>query len=460
MRTNTVFLDEVKGNKISAYLETKQNVNNAATFYYISNVFKPSNCSTFSLRFVERCFPMVVESNEFLELDFKSVGKILSSSELNIDSELQVFNAADEWLCHNITGRSKYAKYLLLKIRISLLSIPALNYIIRNESCFATSDECVKIMNEVLVNKTKGHRSNKVSSITRYCNQSNFNIIVCGGVNVGRYTSKVVSDVFSIKANNLLNINALPDMKQRRRLHRSVSIKGDLYVFGGRDGNENGIMSVEKYSPATNAWEHVADMFDEQMYDHFCACSFMDNVYVLGEYGCMQFITKNNTWKKIASMQRVRRDASCTSFEGRIVVCGGATGIAYINRVIWNIVEVYDHIADSWTYMPNMIERRWQHRTVAIKNKLFVIGGSLATECEIYDSTCNKFVVLSSPPVFFRKRFQYPYDVISIGSELIVFGQKEEILVYDDINFEWTEKPCAAMYYTTTFYCCVKLPQF
>ena len=34
-------------------------------------------------------------------------------------------------------------------------AVPALNYVIREKSCFAESDECVNIMKEVLANKTK-----------------------------------------------------------------------------------------------------------------------------------------------------------------------------------------------------------------------------------------------------------------------------------------------------------------
>ena len=56
---------------------------------------------------------MIADTVNFLELDFIIIKKILSSSGLNIDSELQVFNAADSWLCHDITERRKYAKELL-----------------------------------------------------------------------------------------------------------------------------------------------------------------------------------------------------------------------------------------------------------------------------------------------------------------------------------------------------------
>ena len=82
------------------------------------------------LRYTERCFPIVIETKNFFHLDFNLVVKILASSELNIHSEVEVLNAAINWLKHNIEERNKYAKQLLLKVRLPLLSEHALKYVL------------------------------------------------------------------------------------------------------------------------------------------------------------------------------------------------------------------------------------------------------------------------------------------------------------------------------------------
>ena len=109
---------------------SKVDVNNCLVFYYLSNVFKHSLIGKALAGLVQSCFPMVAENNNFLELDFISLRKILSSDQLNIDTELQVFNAADSWLCHDITERSKHAKDILSKVRFPLLSVAALKQIL------------------------------------------------------------------------------------------------------------------------------------------------------------------------------------------------------------------------------------------------------------------------------------------------------------------------------------------
>ena len=95
MKTSKILLDEVKETKTCSFMKTKNN-KDSVVYFYISNIFKLSKLLEDSLSAIERCFSMIVESNNFLELDFISIKKIFSSSGLNIDSELQVFNAADK----------------------------------------------------------------------------------------------------------------------------------------------------------------------------------------------------------------------------------------------------------------------------------------------------------------------------------------------------------------------------
>ena len=68
-------------------------------------------------------------------------------------------------------------------------------------------------------------------------------------------------------------------MKEGREYFGLVSLKGDAYVFGG-SYNFNQVMSVEKYSAKTNSWETITEMCDDCY--SFCACSFMENVYIIG----------------------------------------------------------------------------------------------------------------------------------------------------------------------------------
>ena len=202
------------------------------------------------------------------------------------------------------------------------------------------------------------------------------------------------------------------------------------------------ITSVDKYSPSTNTWSEVDDMFDQRT--HYCVCAFMDKIFVIGGFydegvvhnvtnSCLQFDTKHDTLIEVSGMNEVRFDTACAVFEGNIVVAGGLNiGYNKLRRV-----ESYDVIANEWSPMPNMIKCRTSHQLVVVKNKLFVIG-NVNKGCEVYEKTFKKFVQLKSPLIngFFLR-------VIAIGSKIIVFGHyKTSAICYDVDTNEWSREPC------------------
>ena len=91
---------------------------------------------------------MVYATRMFLELNFSFIKKILASSELHIDSELEVLKALEMWIDFNINGRKQFAKDLLLKVRLNLLSDYALKFILEKTSLFKANNGCVALVNE------------------------------------------------------------------------------------------------------------------------------------------------------------------------------------------------------------------------------------------------------------------------------------------------------------------------
>ena len=100
-------------------------------------------------------------------------------------------------------------------------------------------------------------------------------------------------------------------------------------------------------------------------------------------------------------MSDERTNPASSVFEGRVVVSGGSNS----DEIILNTVEAFDHVGDTWEKMPNMINGRFGHKSIAVKNKLFVVGGIDTNDCEVFDSTTNKFTVLKQPILASRYDF-------------------------------------------------------
>ena len=164
----------------------------------------------------------------------------------------------------------------------------------------------------------------------------------------------------------------------------------------------------------------------------------------MGRYtaSCVVFCTKMLEWKEIPEMSQPIRNSACSVFEGRIVVSGGFN----INDSL-KIVEAYDHVGDTWSSMPNMIENRFGHKSVAVKNKLFIVGGINTVSFEVYDSNTEKFSLLKEPQLGIRKVLYEPMEALTVGRKIFVFKvfmYKTSVLIYDLDKNEWSEKTCEA----------------
>ena len=233
----------------------------------------------------------------------------------------------------NSEERIKYAKQLLEKVRLPLLSEHALKYVLNKVSLLSKNNDCVNIIETALVNKNYFQYNSAVYYTTRYCNQTKFKLLICGGFD--ERLDKFVSEVKQFDGDDVNNLKNLTRMNSERYDFQAVCLKGEVYVFGGINNAKHYVKCVEKYSPTHNNWMVVTELFDNRHY--FCACAFMDKVYVFGGYfykkkrltnSCLQFDTKqenwsHKSWKKITGMNAARWHAACADFLGRIRVSGG-----------------------------------------------------------------------------------------------------------------------------------------
>ena len=434
---------------------------NIAFSYQLANVFNLTSLYKETFSYIERCFSIFVENKNFLDLSFFLVSKLLASSELFITSELEVLDAANKWLSYNFVNRKKFGKNLLLKVRLHFLSYHTFEYSKNSFSSFCEIDDCNVIIKEVF--KANGKvvmNSRSINCKRRYCNQTMFNFLVCGGKN-GKNGLKV-RNVKQVNVSDFGQVKILSPMKENRQIFQGVYLNGNVYVFGGYLAHATflkveQILPVEKYSPATDTWVNVGTMYDDR--ERFCACAFMDKIIIVGglhasnytmaNNSCLEFGTKDYKFKELARIKQNRQRAACVVFEERIVVAGGQDiGKHYRS------VESYDVFSDTWTEMPSMKKFRPNLSLVVVKNKLFAIGGSVRRNCcEMFDNSSKAFVLLSTPWIFVENR------ALSIGSKFYVIPHTFDCSVYsyDVTEDKWTEEFCEALKDVKDF-SCVKSP--
>ena len=159
VKTNSIFLNEKVENQVTQSIKENINLQNLVTYYSFADTFKLQKLVKETFRYIERCFTMVCKNKNFLQLDFTYVKHILSSSDLDISSEVEVLNAANELVKFDYVKRNKFAKDLLLKVRLPLLSDHALNNVLckpyntRQSSVFQSNDQCKLLANQIVQDK-------------------------------------------------------------------------------------------------------------------------------------------------------------------------------------------------------------------------------------------------------------------------------------------------------------------
>ena len=178
LKTNKIFPSENKANKISKVFNGKFTFEKVTTFYEIANFFKLSNLTDALFCYLKRLFPLVSETENFLQLSFSVVAKILSSSSLHITSEMEVLQAVNYWLSHNYEVRRVFASDLLLKVRLRLIPKNSLKCLLRESSSLTKDGKCVKIISNIL-NEDSNYRLNNIAYGHRHCDEKMLNILIC-----------------------------------------------------------------------------------------------------------------------------------------------------------------------------------------------------------------------------------------------------------------------------------------
>ena len=228
----------------SNFIIDQTNIRNVLAFYQLSNFFSVPNVAKAAFNYIERCFTTLCENEDFLQVDANLFLKVLASSCLHVHSEREVFDAADSWLNFNAERREKFAKKVLLKVRLPLLSGEFVKNILKGSSSFTKSKESSDYLKETIEGKNECFQNKQCTYFKhRYCNQRTFNTVIFGGFN--EVIKKTLKTVNLVRGSDLADTKALPAMSGARRRHQAVFLKGEINVFGGFDGDKEHVRSVD-----------------------------------------------------------------------------------------------------------------------------------------------------------------------------------------------------------------------
>ncbi|XP_064638007.1 kelch-like protein 8 isoform X2 [Lineus longissimus] len=296
-------------------------------------------------------FTEVTKCDEFNEISEHHIETIVSSMDLNVDSEIEVYEAVMKWLNHKLPEREGLLTKLISRVKLPLIPAPYLMTRVEKDAILKKNLECRDFLDEA------------------------------------KYYQLALSGV-------------LPEVMLTDRHRPRKSCAGVMFCVGGRGAEGDPFRSIECYNLRKDTWFHVAEMSTRRR--HVGVVSVNGLLYAIGGHNgsnhlsCGEvFDPETNRWKFIGSMSTPRRGIALASLGGPLYAVGGLD-----DSVCYDIVERYDISNDSWSYVQSMNEPRGGVGVAALKGHLYAVGGnggvtSLDT-CERYDPHLNKWTVLAT----------------------------------------------------------------
>ncbi|XP_017347784.1 kelch-like protein 8 [Ictalurus punctatus] len=356
---------------------------------YMKAHFHPSNClavRTFAEshhrvdlmdmadRYACEHFGQVLESDDFTRVSPQHLKTLLSSSDLNIHSETQVYEAAVKWLKANPQHHELWLHQIMSRVRLPLLPVGFLTGTVAKEEMIKADLSCRDLLDEA--RNYHLHLSNKSVpdfeySIRTTPRKHTAGVLFCVGGRGGSGDPFRSIECYSISKNSWF---FGPEMNSRRRHVGVISVEGKVYAVGGHDGSEH-LGNMEMFDPFTNKWMMKASMNTKRR--GIALATLGGPIYAIGgldDNSCFSDVERYDIeadrWSAVSPMNTPRGGVGSVALGSYVYAVGGNDGVASLSSV-----ERFDPHLNKWTDVREMGQRRAGNGVSELNGCLYVVGG-------------------------------------------------------------------------------------
>ena len=415
------------------FLEQQMAESNYLSTFYFAEKYQCDELMANSKELILDDFASVAEKDEFLNLEAKEVERWISSDEISVAVEADVFKIILRWVQQNHSERKANFEELFRHVRLGFLSRDYLLHVVTNELVRDNSD-CLRQTSDAIKLAAFANEDDDLSQSPRAGLETRV-IVVCGG----KYAFCYLPNKYEC------NWKRLPDgLSERNQKTQMMKFRDQLYsfpqsgkaerydpVFNGwasldlptnsalvtvvkgeiyaiEVNTSTGGSIIKRYDVELCSWQTVL-LSKEGCRQESCVVSAGHHLYVLGgkpsqesEYVTKgeRFDTVENKWEEIADMQQERGGAFGVATQGKIFVAGGGNKV----RNVTITCEMYNISTNEWQFIGNLNVCRIYGSMVCLNKKVYVLGGTrnctqseLSVEC--YDSTADKWIQVTTIPV-------------------------------------------------------------
>lgn len=399
---------------------------NCLSIAALANEFNCESLQKAADKFILQNFLEVSKYDDFKNLTCSHVVKIVSSDDIVVDREEQIFSAVMDWIHYGIETRRIYLVTLFKCIRLSFTSIYFIMDVLERDEELMANEECCSVIYEAKSYLNFPDRRHMFKCRKEFTPRLHYDIsemiLVCGGNQERMNTNEVLCYVPSqdfwyplapllhsrfLSASVVLNneiycIGGNIEGKATNSVERycfsfdkwieqapfptTISnhcvcvYNGDMYVIGG-SVNGKSVSEVHKYSIEIGVWDKVHNMKVPRRNACVAVHQFL---YVLGGYGpdgqplasVERYNPYENEWSKLFPMNCPRSCASAICLNDNVFVFGGEYGMWSYYRT----AEVLNVFTDEWRMIKDMSTPRAFMGITCLNDKIFLVGGMVSAE--------------------------------------------------------------------------------
>ena len=326
--------------------------------------------------FARRNFPEVAAGSEFLNNSWENIASLISSNDLNVGREEDVYQAILEWVKQDPSERTQHFPQLLDHVHLPRMAISFLMEEVDSEPLVKQNMHCRDLLDEAKrFHLLPGDRDIRSSNVRFMPRKSTVGTLYAVG---GKESSENITrsvETFNYLENKWKEATGM--IVRRQQLGVGV-LDAKVYAVGGSDGSLR-LSSVECFDPATNFWSFVAPMSTCRS---GVGVGMMGGaMYAAGGYdgrSCLNTVERydldKNLWSPIAQMTTRRSFPGVSVFDNKLYVFGGNDGTSFLN-----VVESYDPHINRWSTLPPLGKPRAGIGVAVLGQQIFVAGGNDGT---------------------------------------------------------------------------------
>ena len=389
-------------------LAQKLNISNCISTYYFSQRYQCEELLSKSKKFILANFTAVYAANreDVLNMSSKEVEMWISSDEIDVSAEEDVFKIILAWIDHDKDKRKKYFAELFRQVRLVYVSRDFLSSDVVTNDLVKENKDCLDLVKEaigsvdskicaylsILPRKSLGTPAIVMRTGSDFRNFLCYFLDADSWYRLGKIPPEFNDDHFyhckgklcRTKYTNCVGMNMVSYCPYAKSWMRLPPLEEHRWLWQMFVRNEDEIWAllgdrcyychlsqcrffISQYKPESHSWEVVSLLDHLQPFerDYFCIVASDQFIYFIGgtqegDSYCLDSVylsnvdrydVNRNQWDKVADIQVARTSAHGAAANGKVFIAGG-----YQQEMGWlnHSYEMYDESTNEWQFISSI----------------------------------------------------------------------------------------------------------